>query len=126
MIAGSSGKTQLGPSPAMFAVLLALLLLSGCQSEGYPEKLIYPLRADPLVIRTPDQDAPGFDRPGEYPEALFVGLSTEERAKLLVSPSKMEEGQRHDLDQALTRIERHGCSPRRTASRCRSACAPPA
>ncbi len=29
-------------------------------------------------------------------------------------------------DQALTRIERHECSPRRTASRCRSACAPPA
>jgi len=104
-IVGLAGKVTLR-SAAILPVFLGLLLLSGCASEGYPEHLVYLPRTDPLSDPTkpPEKDAPGFDRPGEFPEVLFVGLSAEERGKLLVYPSKMKEDDRQALDKALTRI----------------------
>jgi mono/diheme cytochrome c family protein len=101
--AGLPGK-MLRSSVAILTAFVGLLSLSGCQSEGYPENLVYPLRTDPLPITTPSSDAPGFDRPGEFPEVLFAGLKPEERSKLLGYPNKMDEGQREELDKALTRI----------------------
>ena len=104
MIAGFPGKTILRSSVAILPVLFCLLLLSGCENQGYPEDLVYPLRTDPLAISTPKEDAPDFDRPGEYPEVLFAGLPAVEKAKLLVSPSQLSQDQHEELDKALTRI----------------------
>ena len=104
MIACLPVKTTLRSSVAILPILLGLLLLPGCESDSYPQDLVYPLRTDPLAINTAEKDAPDYDRPGEFPEVLFAGLSQEERAKLLVYPSKMNEEQRQQLDKALTRI----------------------
>jgi mono/diheme cytochrome c family protein len=103
-MAGLPGKIRFRSLVTILPVFLGLLLLPGCESEGYPENLVYPPRADPLPANPPEKDAPSFDRPGEFPDILFVGLSAEERAKLLVHPSKMKEDQRQELDKALTRI----------------------
>lgn len=104
MMAGFSSRTLLRSSLAIVAVFLSLLVLPGCENAGYPEDLVYPPRTDPLVINTAEKDAPGFDRPGEFPQVIFYGLSEEERAKLLVYPSKMKDDQRQELDNALARI----------------------
>jgi mono/diheme cytochrome c family protein len=104
VIAGFPSKMILRSSVVIVPVFLGLCLLPGCENAGYPEDLDYPLRTDPLVVGTPKEDAPDFDRPGEFPEVLFAGLPAEEKAKLLVSPSKMSEEQREALDEALTRI----------------------
>jgi mono/diheme cytochrome c family protein len=45
--------------------LLGLVVLSGCNGDGYPEDLTYPPRTDPLVSKPPDSSPPGFDVPGE-------------------------------------------------------------
>jgi mono/diheme cytochrome c family protein len=104
VIASLIGKTTLRSALAVCAVFFGLLLLPGCESSSYPEDLVYPPRPDPLVVNTAEKDAPGFDRPGEFPEVLFAGLSPDERAKLLVYPSKMKEEQRQELERALTAI----------------------
>jgi len=96
--------TILRSSVVILPVFLGLLVLPGCENGGYPEDLVYPLRTDPLIINTPKEDAPDFDRPGQYPEVLFAGLPAEEKANLLVSPSKLGQDQRQELDNALTRI----------------------
>jgi mono/diheme cytochrome c family protein len=83
------------------AILFSPLLIGGCELDGYPEDLRYPARTDPVVIKTADKDAPGYDRPGQFPE-LFVGLDTEEKDKLMVDPAKMPEDQRQQLEQLLT------------------------
>jgi mono/diheme cytochrome c family protein len=103
VMVGWTGKVILR-SAAVLSIFLLPLVLSGCESKGYPESLIYLPRTDPLPANPPEKDAPSFDRPGEYPEVLFFGLSAEERGKLLVLPSKMEEAQRETLEKALTRI----------------------
>jgi mono/diheme cytochrome c family protein len=104
VIAVLTAKTILRPALAGGAFFFGLLLLSGCESNRYPDSLGYPPRTDPLVINSAEKDATGYDGPGEYPAVLFVGLSSEEKDKLLAFPSKMEEQQRQDLEQALTRI----------------------
>jgi mono/diheme cytochrome c family protein len=45
--------------------LLWLVVLSGCNGDGYPDDLTYPPRTDPLVSKPPDSSPPGFDLPGE-------------------------------------------------------------
>jgi mono/diheme cytochrome c family protein len=82
---------------------LVVLVLSGCESEGYPEHLTYPQRTDPLVDRTEtvSKDAPGYDLPGEYPGLIYYGMSDAERAKLLVDPSKLTAQQSQQLATAL-------------------------
>jgi mono/diheme cytochrome c family protein len=112
VIAGFPGKAVLRSSAALVAFFLALLVLPGCEDQGYPEDLVYPPRTDPLTVSTPKEDAPDFDRPGEFPEVLFAGLPAEEKAKLLASPSKLSQDQRQELDKALTRIFGTPAQPR--------------
>jgi mono/diheme cytochrome c family protein len=90
-------RTYLGALP----VLLSVLLLSGCETEGYPEELAYPARNDPLAVGRADRDAVDFDRPGEFPAVLFPQLPVEERDKLLVDPDRMKSDQRAQLNQTL-------------------------
>ena len=52
------------------AVLLGLLALSGCNSEGYPENLEYRQRSDPLVTEPPQIQPTSFDNPGQFPHFL--------------------------------------------------------
>jgi mono/diheme cytochrome c family protein len=89
-----------------FSGLLTLLLVSGCEMEGYPEYLTYPRRADPLVDRTKtvSQDAPSYDLPGEFPQVIFAGLSDSERKQLLLEPANLSADQGQQLDTALARL----------------------
>src|SRR5439155_25694041 len=106
VMVGLPGKTTLRSSVAILPLFLGLLLLSGCAGEGYPENLAYARRTDPLPATPPTKDAPGLDRPGEFPEILFVGLSEKEKeqGKLLDDPSKLKADQREELDEALSQI----------------------
>jgi mono/diheme cytochrome c family protein len=81
-------------------VLFGALLIGGCELDGYPEDLQYPVRTDPLAIKTADKDAPEYDRPGQFPD-LFVGLDTEEKDKLLLDPAKLTADQRQQLERLL-------------------------
>jgi len=103
VIAGLPGKFALR-SVAFVSVFLGLLVLSGCEGEGYPDDLVYAPRTDPLPTTPPDKDAPAFDRPGEYPEVLFAGMAADERGKLLVYPAKLKEDQHQALEKSLTRL----------------------
>ncbi len=85
-------------------VLLGLLLLSGCTTENYPDDLKYPPRSDPVVIGRPEQDAPGIDKPGEFPDVLFAYLEPEEHDRLLRSPSRLTAEQRQPLEKALENL----------------------
>ncbi|HEV3235975.1 MAG TPA: cytochrome c [Gemmataceae bacterium] len=86
------------------ALLCTALLFTGCDLDGYPQELTYPLRSDPLVVGHPQQDAPDLDRPGDFPNVLFANLNEEERTKFLLDPAKLKPEQRQELDKALTRI----------------------
>src|SRR5581483_4031508 len=103
-----AARTPLRILPA----LLGLALLSGCQSDGYPTDLHYPPRTDPLVIKGAERDAPNIDLPGDFP-TLFVGLTPEEKSKLLLDPAaKLSDGQRQQLQAALDKYFGTPADPR--------------
>jgi mono/diheme cytochrome c family protein len=74
-------RKRVAPGALFAPAFLALVLLSGCNSDGYPEDLEYPFRTDPLMTKVPSLDAAGFDKPGEYPSLL------EDTRYLIYSPS---------------------------------------
>ena len=86
---------------AVMSVFLGSILLTGCDTDGYPSDLVYPPRTDPLVINRASRDAQGWDRPGEFPRVLFPELPAEDREKLLGDPSKMKPEQRAELEKIL-------------------------
>jgi mono/diheme cytochrome c family protein len=86
--------------PAAFV----LMLVCGCEGEGYPENLSYPARTDPLVVAHAKTDAVSFDRPGEFPNVLFPQLDPKELNDLLVYPANLKSDQRQQLDQALVTV----------------------
>jgi mono/diheme cytochrome c family protein len=90
-------RTCLGTIPVLFAILL----LSGCETDSYPEELAYPARNDPLAVGKAERDAVDFDRPGEFPAVLFPLLPTDERDKLLLDPDRMKDDQRTQLNRIL-------------------------
>src|SRR4051794_41378479 len=51
-------------------LLCGLVLLSGCGDDRYPSDLVFPARADAIVLEPPKADAKGFDRPGELPKLI--------------------------------------------------------
>jgi mono/diheme cytochrome c family protein len=61
-MAGLSQKTAFRVGAALH-LLLGVLSLSGC-TEGYPEDLDYPLRSDPIVVKTPETPITQLDAPG--------------------------------------------------------------
>lgn len=85
-------------------LFLSSFCVLGCETDGYPEDMVYPARTDPLVINKPERDAPAIDRPGEYPKILFVGLTEAERDKLLLEPDKVDAGLRDQLDKQLDKM----------------------
>jgi mono/diheme cytochrome c family protein len=91
-------------SVALLPLFVALVALPGCTIDNYPEELRYPPRTDPLVVNTPNRDAPYFDMPGQYPKVLFAHLTEEETEKqaLLLDPNKLGPDVRNQLDQELT------------------------
>src|SRR5205085_5593890 len=87
----TKGVTFRLTAPSLGKVICATLtsaalvtLAAGCQGEGYPEDLAYPARTDPLVVGKAERDAIDFDRPGEFPNALFPLLDPADRDKLIV------------------------------------------
>jgi mono/diheme cytochrome c family protein len=79
--------------------LLALLVLSGCDIDGYPQDLAYPVRSDPLVSELPKEHQPArFDLPGQFPQVIneleTVGGRT-------LDPLKLSTEQRQALGRAL-------------------------
>lgn len=85
-------------------LFLSSFCVLGCETDGYPEDMVYPARTDPLVINKPERDAPAIDRPGEYPKILFVGLTETERDKLLLEPDKVDAGLRDQLEKQLDKM----------------------
>jgi len=98
----------------MLPALGALLVFSGCDFDGYPQDLAYPLRTDDLVVGRADKDVPvqSYDLPGEYPRVLFAYLPEEERAKLLANPAKLKPEQGQQLDGQLKNIFGSPASPK--------------
>lgn len=92
----TAGRTALATLP----VLVALIGAAGCDVDGYPAALRYPLRNDPLVIGTPQQDAPRIDTPGEFPN-LFIGLEPAARDKLLFAPNQVKGDLLNNLQRSL-------------------------
>jgi mono/diheme cytochrome c family protein len=87
--------------------LLGLLLLSGCDTERYPEDMTYPVRSDLLVVTAPTAIVNRPDPPGAWPATLKeVGLPTDEGgpggAKL--DPSKLSAEDRHQFQTNLLKL----------------------
>jgi mono/diheme cytochrome c family protein len=85
-------------------ILLTLTTLSGCTLDGYPEDLAYPARTDPIVIEHAKSDASALDKPGEFPNSIFVGLPADERDKLVREPAKMNADQAQQLNKYLVTV----------------------
>lgn len=99
-----SVKTAARMLATAFPVLLGLLFLPGCETDRYPQELIYPPRTDPLIIGRADQDSRHIDLPGDFP-GLFIGLEAAQRAKLLLDPiSQIKPDQRQQLDATLLNL----------------------
>lgn len=64
MMAGLSLKTAVRSGTTLPLLLTGLLLLPGCD-ESYPDDLSYPLRSDPIVLKTPDGSPTQLDAPGQ-------------------------------------------------------------
>lgn len=88
----------------LYPGLLGLLLITGCDLDGYPQDLTYPARTDPVVVDKASKDATAYDKPGEFPNVLFVNLTADEKEKLLRNPSTLKDDQRQQLSQALADI----------------------
>jgi len=82
-------------------ILLIAVLASGCETDSYPEDLVYPPRTDQLVVDKPKQDAQRFDRPGDFPRVLFPDLEESDRKKLLADPGKMNTELHGELNKLL-------------------------
>jgi len=64
-MAGLSSKTAFRAAAGLPLVLLGSLLLSGCGPDSYPDDLNYPLRSDPIVLKTPAGSPTQLDGPGQ-------------------------------------------------------------
>jgi mono/diheme cytochrome c family protein len=93
-------------------MLFTIILVTGCDPDGYPADLTYPSRTDALVVGRPDRDAQGFDRPGQYPGVLFPDLPDDYRETLLRNPSQMDTDQHHELDRLLGELFGTPANPR--------------
>lgn len=85
---------------------LASVLVTGCDTERYPEDLTYPIRADPRVDETPTDPSaqpPGFDRPGEFPGQWLVFLK-EKGAKVNDGQATLGGQDRADLEKQLGQL----------------------
>lgn len=90
---------------AFLPLVVSLLAIAGCETDGYPAAMVYPARTDDLVIGPAAKDAPGIDRPGQFPRMLFVGLTpADERDRLLLDPSKVKADDRAQLNDAIAKI----------------------
>ncbi len=87
----------------LLPALLLVTLVSGCETDGYPEDLRYSARTDPIVIDQAKQDATDIDRPGDFPR-LFVGLTDEDRGKLLGEVDKVPADVRDKLHKDLEEV----------------------
>ena len=85
-------------------LLFALPILSGCELDGYPDDLEYPMRSDPLAVEKPKEDAPAYDLPGEFPKELFVGLPEQQRKDVLLDIADVSQDQRRELNGELIKI----------------------
>ncbi len=80
-------------------ILVGLLLLSGCDTDGYPQDLPYPVRSDPLVTELPKEAQPErFDPPGQFPKNIDA---LESKGARLLDPLKLSAEQRQALAGAL-------------------------
>ncbi len=96
------GSPRTYASWALLPLLISVVTIVGCETDGYPDAMTYPERTDPLVMDRPKSDSPGQDPPGEYPKVLFPFY--EDRQSLLLDPSKVSAENRSQLNEALTKI----------------------
>jgi mono/diheme cytochrome c family protein len=88
--------------------LLALLLLSGCESE-YAEDFRYPLRTDPLVdgqLVPADPALVHMDKPGEFLKPGFLSFSMvnvpeDEKRSKIFEPGRLDPDQRRQIETTL-------------------------
>lgn len=80
-------------------IVLGLLLLSGCDTDGYPQDLTYPVRTDPLVTELPKEAQPErFDVPGQFPQNI---VDLENKGAKLLDPKNLSGTHRPALERAL-------------------------
>ncbi len=89
-----------------FVLLPGLVLLSGCDPDPYPESLTYPMRADLLVLKTPD----GRDYAETYAPGQLDGMIATIRVKAskddkfeYLDPADVAREDRLDLDKELAK-----------------------
>jgi mono/diheme cytochrome c family protein len=75
-------------------------LLSGCDSNAYPADLTYPLRGDPIVVKSPTTLTPwDTTGPGQQDQHIANFKSDE-----ILEPKKLDAKERQDLDTVLSKI----------------------
>jgi mono/diheme cytochrome c family protein len=91
-------RTRLVALLSSAALGIGLVLASGCDSHGYSEDLIYPVRDDPIVEKSPSADPPGFERPGQW--AYLLPDFDQQNGKKY-DPSKLTADQRRAFQKML-------------------------
>lgn len=87
---------------ALAAALPVLVLgfLSGCDSQGYSDDVLYPVRED-AIVEKPTADPPRFERPGQF--AFQLPIFVENGGKRY-EPSALTSDQRAAFDRLLTKL----------------------
>jgi mono/diheme cytochrome c family protein len=100
--------TALRPFALGLSLVCSLLLLSGCDTDSYPESLLYPVRKDALypatVMSKLNSTSPPrvIDRPGEFPH-LFRDLNPD-LLQGSVSPQSLDPNAHQHLHNELTKL----------------------
>lgn len=71
----ASGTSMLARSALTAALSLAVVILAtGCDTEKYSADIRYPIRSDPIIVKTPTNESAFPDRPGTLPVLSFKNL----------------------------------------------------
>jgi mono/diheme cytochrome c family protein len=100
-MAGLSLKTAPRAGAGIPLVLLSLVLLPGCNTDGYSDDMTYPLRTDPIVEKTPETQPAHLDPPGQLAQWI---ATLPERKGTLLETTKVDASQRAQLGQALEKM----------------------
>jgi mono/diheme cytochrome c family protein len=85
---------------ALPLLLLGLVILPGC-GDTYPEDLNYPLRSDPIVVKTPEKQPTQLDAPGRL--AQWVESIPAQGGKILDPTADVEKHQLTLVNERLSK-----------------------
>jgi mono/diheme cytochrome c family protein len=95
-----SGTRLVGPLVVLAALGLGLVILSGCDSQGYSDEMIYPVRDDVIVDPTvkPTAEPTQFERPGQW---AYLLPEFKDKGGKMFDPSRLTPAQRNAFRKML-------------------------